>query len=417
NMGRSPIAAASWEAAREVNAGYCNVELDLDSGERGGRGGLVALLAAQLAGAESAIALNNNAGAVLLALSALAAGREVVVSRGEQVQIGGGFRIPEILALSGARLVEVGTTNVTTIEDYIEAIGPDTAAVLCVHASNFAIRGFSEKPSIARLAAALPQGLPLIVDQGSGCHTEGLPGEVPMGRLIRDGASLVCFSCDKLLGGPQAGVAAGKFALVARLAAHPLTRALRPGKTILSLLEDRLVRALNGEAVTAAPPDLAKLESFGKRVMRKLPAGRFRLVPSIGTTGGGSSPDEGFPSRSLELLPEAAEAAGGAERVRSALRAGDPPLIAAMRDGELRVDLAGLVAEESAEIAALLARVLPPEEPSTDDAPARRGRPSGAGRPRRAGGAKKKAPREEPREEPHDAALGAPERGLLARAL
>jgi len=358
NLGRSPLGRAEWEAAAELNTGYSNLEFDLASGERGRRGYFACELAALAAGAESAILLNNNAGALLLALRALASGREVLVSRGEQIQIGGGFRIPEILALSGARLVEVGTTNVTTVRDYLDAIGPETACILSVHLSNFAMRGFASRPSTAELAAALPRSLPLIHDQGSGCMEAGLPGELPVRRALRDGASLVCFSGDKLLGGPQAGIAAGRAELVSAMGRDPLFRALRPGKTVLSLLEERLVRALNGEDRASRIPEREELSRLGQAIRRRLPKESVRLVDSSGATGGGSSPDETFPSLALEPEASLVEAAGGADKLAARLREGSPPLVPAMREGRLLVDLAALAGEEPALLARLLREAL-----------------------------------------------------------
>ncbi len=360
NLGRSPLGREEWEAAWRVNSGYCNLEMDIESGERGRRGTLVAELAAELAGTESAIILNNNAGALLLALRAIASGREVVVSRGEQVQIGGGFRIPEIVALSGASFVEVGTTNVTTVADYLKALGGSTACVLVVQDSNFAIRGFASKPSLAELVAALPAGLPVIVDQGSGCSDEGRGGELSLGHLSRDGASLVCFSGDKLLGGPQAGLAAGRRDIVAAMAADPLARALRPGKTILSLLERRLVLRLNGEAGLAEPPDPIVLERFGRSLRRRFPRGTFGLLPSLGTMGGGTEPDKCFPSRALVVDENLVIALGGPTKVAALLRAGEPPLVATIRDGRLHIDLATLHREDPARVCASLRGALFP---------------------------------------------------------
>ena len=246
NLGRAPLPAEAWSAAAAANTGYSNLELDLATGSRGRRGGLAAELCALAAGAEAALVVNNNAAALFLILSCFARRREVLVSRGEQVQIGGGFRIPEILALSGARLVEVGTTNVTTVEDYTEAAGLNTAMALVVHSSNFRIRGFTEKPPLERLARVLPKDVILAVDQGSGALAEGVRGEQAAGRCLEDGAHLVCFSADKLLGGPQAGLIAGRSDLIQALSRHPLHRIFRPGKTVLSLLEECLVRRLNG---------------------------------------------------------------------------------------------------------------------------------------------------------------------------
>ena len=360
NLGRSPLDAEIWDAAKRSNSGYCSIEMDLESGERGRRGGLAPMLAAELAGTESAIILNNNAGAVLLALRAIAAGREVVVSRGEQVQIGGGFRIPEILALSGARLVEVGTTNVTTVDDYLAALTPATACVLLVHGSNFVIRGFASKPRFAELAAALPPTLPIVVDQGSGCWREGIEGETPLSRYAREGAALVCFSGDKLLGGPQAGIAAGRKAIVEAMGRDPLARALRPGKTVQSLLEERLVRLLNGDAGRTERPELSRLEAFGKAVSRILPRGSFALLPSRATTGGGSAPDESFESFALVASGSLAEAAGGVIALASRLRSGEPPLVAIARDGRLAIDLACLCREDAGLVAGVLRAALYP---------------------------------------------------------
>lgn len=360
NLGRSPLDAEIWDAAKAANSGYCNIEMDLESGERGRRGGLAPMLAAELAGMESAIILNNNAGAVLLALRAIAAGREVIVSRGEQVQIGGGFRIPEILALSGARLVEVGTTNVTTVDDYLAALTTETACVLLVHGSNFVIRGFASKPRFAELSAALPPELPIVVDQGSGCWKEGIEGETPLSRYAQEGAALVCFSGDKLLGGPQAGIAAGRKSIVEAMGRDPLARALRPGKTVQSLLEERLVRLLNGDAGRPERPELSRLEAFGKAVSRSLPRGSFALVPSRATTGGGSAPDESFESLALVASETLAAAVGGAVAIAARLRAGDPPLVAITREGRLSIDLACLWLEDAGTVAGVLRAALYP---------------------------------------------------------
>ncbi len=349
NLGRSPVGEETWERARTANTGYSNLEFDLETGERGGRGGLAPELAATLAGAESALVVNNNAAAVLLALSTVAAGREVIVSRGEQVQIGGGFRIPEILALSGAKLVEVGTTNVCTADDYLRAVGPGTAAVLVVHSSNFAIRGFTEKPRLARLVQALPSGVTVIADQGSGCTRERIEGEIPVSRYIDDGVGLVSFSGDKLLGGPQAGILAGRAGLIADCARNPLMRAFRPGKTVLTLLEARLVEALSGVPSTASPRDIAAMEAFGGAILAELPEGMARIIPSVASTGGGTSPDEGFPSRALELA-----ARRSSSSLLAAFRRGEPPIVAAVRSGRVRLDLAALIGEHPSLIAKLV---------------------------------------------------------------
>ena len=360
NLGRSPVPGEDWDAVRETNTGYSNLEYDLAEGRRGRRGGLVPDLAAELCGAEAALAVNNNAAGVLLMLTALAKGRDVIVSRGEQVQIGGGFRVPDILALSGARLVEVGTTNVTTREDYLRAVSPDTALVLLVHASNFALRGFASSPGIRELADALPEGVILAADQGSGCTGDSLAGELPARKYLERGCRLVAFSADKLLGGPQAGIVAGDRDLIEALGRHPLYRAFRPGKTILTLLERRLAARLNGEpsrAEEARDRDPKDLRRYGRRILSRLPRGRARLVPSRAAWGGGSTPDETFPSLALELGP-----AGPPEPLLSALREAPVPVVGLIRDDRGLLDLSTLWGTEPALAAASVSDALARDE-------------------------------------------------------
>jgi len=343
NLGRAPLDPAVWAAAEPLNTGYCTLELDLDSGKRGRRGGLAGELAALATGAEAALVVNNTAAALFLILSCFARRREVLVSRGEQVQIGGGFRIPEILALSGTRLVEVGTTNITTVEDYTEAVTLQTALVLRVHSSNFRIRGFTESPSVERLAAVLPKDVLLVVDQGSGALSDGIKGEERADLHVRQGAHLVCFSADKLLGGPQAGIIVGRRELVETLARHPLNRVFRPGKTVLALLEEALVRRLNGEhsgqaaEVVAIP--LEELQRRGRRVLRGLDPARARLVPATLATGGGSSPDEEYPSLAVELEGEPQE-------LLRRLREWETPIIGTAAEGKARLNLATVLPKE-----------------------------------------------------------------------
>ncbi len=349
NLGRSPIPGEAWDGARDACTGYAPVELRLEDGTRGGRGGLVHELAAELAGAEAALAVNNNAAAVLLALTALASGREVIVARGEQVQIGGGFRVPDILELAGARFREVGTTNIVEAGDYARAVGPDTACVLIVHTSNFALRGFARKPRPQEIVAAVPAGIPVIVDQGSGCHSEDLPGETPVRSFVEAGCALVCFSGDKLLGGPQAGIIAGRADLVAALAGHPLYRAFRPGKATYALLERVLVRRLDGGdgpagAALVRPAD--ELRKLARRIRARLPKDSAELVDSQAACGGGTGPDENFPSTALDLSSDA-----GAETILALLRRAPTPLVAIIRDGRVRVDMAALTGEDPAVVA------------------------------------------------------------------
>ncbi|MEI6860173.1 MAG: L-seryl-tRNA(Sec) selenium transferase [Shewanella sp.] len=247
NLGRSPINPELWDAVKGVNTGYNNLELKLSDGKRGQRKGLLNTLISALTGAESGLIVNNNACSIYLLLHDLAKGKEVIVSRGEQIQIGGGFRIPDILALSGAKLVEVGTTNITTADDYIDAITENTAMVLVVHQSNFAIRGFTKSADIKELSRRLPKEVILAVDQGSGVTSEDhFPEEKSVIKYISAGAHLVCFSGDKIMGGPQAGIICGQASLIQHLEKNPMMRAFRPSRVVLSLLEELLVRKLNG---------------------------------------------------------------------------------------------------------------------------------------------------------------------------
>jgi len=348
NLGRSPLSATAWEAARAANVGYASVEYDLAAGKRGTRGGLCAELASALAGAEAALVVNNNAAGVLLALAALSKDRETIVARGEQVQIGGGFRVPEILELAGARFKEVGTTNVVTQDDYRSAVGPETACALIVHTANFAIRGFASKPSVVAVVDAMG-GLPVIVDQGSGCSLERMPGESSARSYLAAGCDLVCFSADKLLGGPQAGIIAGKAVFIARLAAHPLYRVFRPGKTIYALLERVLVERLNGEpsaAYAALSYPVDELKRFARKIKSRLPKGCSTLVDTQAASGGGSGPDEAFESVGLRVEPSST-----AQALQTALRQGPDPLVAMVRDGAVVIDMATLIREDPQRVA------------------------------------------------------------------
>ncbi len=258
NLGRSPLSAEALNAIREVAAGYSNLEYDLQAGERGSRHAHVAALLRELTGAEAALVANNNAAAVLLALSALAAGREVVISRGQLVEIGGGFRIPDVMRQSGCQLVEVGTTNRTRLADYEAALTEHTALLLSVHPSNFQLLGFTESTPVATLVnLAHARGLQVMDDLGSGCllasERYGLAHEPMPQESIAAGADVVCFSGDKLLGGPQAGILVGKAGAIARIARHPLMRAMRIDKMTLAALEATLRHYQREEAETHIP--------------------------------------------------------------------------------------------------------------------------------------------------------------------
>jgi L-seryl-tRNA(Ser) seleniumtransferase len=345
NLGRAPLAEAALERVREVGRGYSNLEYDVDEGARGSRQDHVAGLLRRLTGAEAALVVNNNAAAVLLALAALAEGREVVVSRGELIEIGDGFRIPDVLARSGARLVEVGTTNKTRAADYEEGIGPETALLLRVHQSNFRVVGFTEQPSVEQLAAvARRHGLPLLDDLGSGVLVE--LGDEPTARAgLEAGADLVSFSGDKLLGGPQAGIVVGRADLVERLRRHPLQRALRADKLTLAALEGTLALYVEPGRALREVPVLRMLAEPADQVRARAErlAGLVdgALEETIGRVGGGALPLAELPSYACAVEEELA----------AALRAGDPPVIGVLRDGRLLLDCRTLADGEMDEVA------------------------------------------------------------------
>jgi L-seryl-tRNA(Ser) seleniumtransferase len=336
NLGRAPLAAAAREAVARVAEGYANLEFELESGERGSRHAHVEPLLRELTGAESALVVNNGAGAALLAAAALAGpGKEVVVSRGQLVEIGGGFRVPDVIAQAGARLVEVGTTNRTRIADYERALSADTGAVLRVHQSNFRQLGFVEDVPIEALCEL---GVPVIDDVGSGALTE-LHDEPPVRRSVAAGAALVCCSGDKLLGGPQAGILVGRASAVAAARTHPLARALRIDKLSLAALEATL------RAHRDAPeqiPVLAMLHATRETLERRARALAARIegaqvIEGIARVGGGALPLLELPGP-VVALPDASLAA--------ALRRGDPPLIGRIEDGRLLLDPRTLADDE-----------------------------------------------------------------------
>jgi L-seryl-tRNA(Ser) seleniumtransferase len=372
NLGRAPLAEAALERVGEAARGYSNLEYDLASGARGSRQEHCAAVLRRLTGAEAALVVNNNAAAVLLALAALAEGREVIVSRGELIEIGDGFRIPDVLARSGARLVEVGTTNRTRAADYEGAIGPETALLLRVHQSNFRLVGFEERPPLRELASvAARHGLPLVDDLGSGCLDPSntlllADGPAPMGgsgasntlllanepsarEALSEGADLVCFSGDKLLGGPQAGIVAGRAELVERLRRHPLQRALRADKLALAALEGTLALYLDPERARREVPVLRMLTEPADAV-------RARAERLAGLVGG-------------EVEHTAARVGGGAlplaeleswacaldEELAGPLRSAEPPIVGIVRDGRLLLDCRTLTEEEVDEVAAAVA--------------------------------------------------------------
>jgi len=369
NLGRAPLAAQAAEAAAEAGGSYSNLEYDLESGRRGSRQTHVEALVRELTGAEAALAVNNCAAAVLLAAAALAAGRELVVSRGQLIEIGGSFRVPEVVAQSGARLVEVGTTNRTRLADYERALGPETAAVLRVHQSNFRTLGFTEEVAIEELCGL---GVPVIDDVGSGALAERLrafgptglgtgdsgpwAGEPPVRRSVSAGSALVCFSGDKLLGGPQAGVMAGAAEAVERCRSHPLARAVRVDAMSLAALEVTLRLYLDPAAALRELPVLRMLTAgereLGSRAerMRELIPGA-RVVRAAGKAGGGALPllELEGPACAVDPAPLALD------ELARRLRRGDPPVVGRAREGWLLLDPRTLTDEEADEAARAVA--------------------------------------------------------------
>ncbi len=342
NLGRAPLAAGALARVHEA-AGYSNLEYDLSSGSRGSRQDHLAPLLRRLTGAEAAIVVNNNAAAILLALAALAEDREVVVSRGELIEIGDGFRIPDVLARSGARLVEVGTTNRTRAADYERAIGPDTALLLRVHQSNFRVVGFAEQPTLTELAAiARRHELPLVDDLGSGALVE-VEGEPTPAAALAAGADLVCFSGDKLLGGPQAGIVAGRADLVDKLRRHPLQRALRSDKLTLAALEGTLALYLDRpEEVPVLRMLREPADAVRARAERLARAVGGAVEETVARVGGGALPLAELPSYACAVE----------EGLAAALRSQDPPVIAVVRDGRTLLDCRTLTDAEADEVAA-----------------------------------------------------------------
>jgi L-seryl-tRNA(Ser) seleniumtransferase len=351
NLGRAPLAEAALARVAEVGGSYSNLEYDLNAGARGSRQDHVAGLLRRVTGAEAVLVVNNNAAAVLLALAALAEGREVIVSRGELIEIGDGFRIPEVLTRSGARLVEVGTTNRTRAADYERAIGPDTALLLRVHQSNFRVVGFTERPTTAALADVSQRGGILLVDDlGSGALDASnslLLAEEPSPRsALSDGADLVCFSGDKLLGGPQAGIIVGRADLVERLRRHPLQRALRADKLTLAALEGTLALHLDPIAARRELPVTRMLdepdEAIRARAEGLAAAVGGEVEETVARVGGGA-----LPLTELRSFACAVE-----EELAVPLRGADPPVIAIVRDGRTLLDCRTLSDAEAGEAAA-----------------------------------------------------------------
>jgi L-seryl-tRNA(Ser) seleniumtransferase len=355
NLGRAPLAEVAIRAIEEAASGFSNLEYDIETGERGSRYSHCVGLLRQLTGAEDALVVNNCAAAIVLSLNTLAQRKEVLVSRGELVEIGGSFRIPEIMARSGAKLVEVGTTNRTHDDDYRRAITPKTGAIVKVHRSNFTIEGFTSDVSVERLAfIAAEHGLPVIHDFGSGLMISldayGLTGEPTASTAIASGATLVLMSGDKLLGGPQAGIILGASNVVAKLRKNPFARAMRVDKLTLSALEATLRLYLEPERALKEIPVLsmlsesaAEIESRAHALARTLRDGgvSVEVAATKASVGGGAFPIAEIPSAALVLE-------GNATELEEKLRSADPPVIGRIADGKLVLDLRAVLAREHA---------------------------------------------------------------------
>jgi len=351
NLGRAPLSPAALDAARQASLGYANLEYDLAAGERGSRHSLVSDLLRQLTGAEDALVTNNNAAAMLLILSALGQGGEAIISRGQLVEIGGGFRIPDVMRQSGTTLVEVGTTNRTYAADYAAAITERTALLLRVHASNFLQVGFVHQPSLGELVeVGAGHGLPVVDDLGSGSLLDtsrfGLVREPMVQEAVGAGTALVAFSGDKLLGGPQAGIIVGRTALVGRLRRHPLMRAIRPDKLTLAALGATLVHYLRDEAEREVP--VWRMIATSSEMLRLRAEGlAWRLggqaVETHSAIGGGSLPGQTQPSWAVAL-----DSGSGADRLASALRHASTPVVARIEDDRVLLDLRTVLPEQDA---------------------------------------------------------------------
>ena len=350
NLGRAPLGVRAVESISRIAGGYSNLEFDLDHGTRGHRTAHAAALLQRLTGAEAAAVVNNNAAAVLLSLTALAAGREVIISRGELVEIGGGFRIPDVLRQSGAILREVGTTNRTRAEDYAAAINARTALILRVHPSNFRIEGFAERPTLdAVVAVGRRYEVPVVEDLGSGnvsqaLHDETSIREPTVRASLRAGVNVCCFSGDKLLGGPQAGIVVGEHTHIDTLNRHPLMRALRADKLVYAALEATLIEHLSDNAAETVPvtrminTSTEQLAERAQRIIERVePHDRMTVTVTEGASaiGGGTTPGVTLPSVVLAVALDGATP----DTLEARLRASTPPVVGRIEQDRLLLDL------------------------------------------------------------------------------
>ncbi|MBP1725043.1 MAG: L-seryl-tRNA(Sec) selenium transferase [Deltaproteobacteria bacterium] len=371
NLGRSLLCQEALERLQLIGSGYSNLEYDLEAGSRGSRYVHAEAILREITGAEGALVVNNNAGAVLLVLNTLAQGREVVVSRGELVEIGGSFRIPDVMTRSGARLREVGCTNRTHLEDYRAAIGPETALLLKVHASNYQISGFTAEVDLATLVAlGRAHNLPVMDDLGSGCFVDlsrfGLRGEPLVQDSVRSGADVITFSGDKLLGGPQAGIILGRKEIVERLRKSPLTRALRVDKFTLAALEATLRLYRDEETAVRAIPTLrmiaieveilaTRAQSLADRIRMAVGSGaEVAVVDGASQVGGGALPVQTLPSKLVALTSRRLSAA----RLEANFRGNQPPIIGRVEQERFLLDVRTLQLGDDEVIVAAAARLL-----------------------------------------------------------
>jgi L-seryl-tRNA(Ser) seleniumtransferase len=366
NLGRAPLSKEIFKHIAEVATNYNNLEFVLESGQRGKRGTLLEQLLSELTGAESACVVNNNAGAMFLILSALAKGKEVIVSRGELVQIGGGFRIPEILGASGAILKEVGTTNQTTIEDYEKAITENTALLLKIHHSNFKMAGFVKEAALKDLSElAEEKKLLLVYDQGSGALIDtrqfGLEKEPLVQEGVSSGADLVAFSGDKLLGGPQAGIVVGNGELINKIKSHPLYRALRPDKFTLSGLEETALLYLKSQVLKQTPiwriisQPTEKIKQRAEQILHQIlnKSAKLSVTQTTSYLGGGSLPGQGLPSHALGI-----ESIVPLEDLAKRFRLARPPVIGRISQDRFLLDLRTVLPEQDTLLVSIITLIL-----------------------------------------------------------
>lgn len=365
NLGRAPLSAAALARVTAVAGGYTNLEYDVARGARGRRDQHAEKLIARLTGAEAGVVVNNNAAATMIVLAALAAGREVIISRGELVEIGGGFRVPDVMAQSGAVLREVGTTNRTRANDYAAAINERTALILRVHPSNFKVVGFTERPALDELVSLGRRfKIPVAEDLGSGWLgwpvrddlPEALRDEPIVSESVAAGADVVCFSGDKLLGGPQAGIVAGRQETVDRIRRHPLMRALRVDKLTYAALEATLEEHAIGRQGDVPVERMLRMtkEEIGRRADALAAAlnrsgWTARVIDGMSTVGGGSAPGSELPTRLVELTADGMTA----DQIEQHLRANDPPVIARIENDRVVLDLRTVLLEETDRLAAV----------------------------------------------------------------